>query len=143
MKATATSVTFGWNPGLGAEAVATLLYPVTSRSFRELYEFAAGWSGALRREVIDAALGSRTRRDELLRAFHGGPYVYDIVMDVGAYRDLHRHRRCRQYRQAYEAFNADLAAFAAAVKAARVAIDADQDVVAQLGRLFENNVLTV
>jgi thymidylate synthase ThyX len=24
-------------------------------------------------------------------------------MDIGAYRDLHRHRRCRQYRQAYSA----------------------------------------
>jgi thymidylate synthase ThyX len=86
-----------------AEAVATLLYPVTGRSFRELYELAARWSAARRTEVIDVALGSRTRRDELLRAFRGGPYVYDIVMDIGAYRDLHRHRRCRQYRQAYSA----------------------------------------
>jgi hypothetical protein len=24
-----------------------------------------------------------------------------MVMDVGAYRDMHRHRRCQQYRQAY------------------------------------------
>jgi thymidylate synthase ThyX len=86
-----------------AEIVATLLYPVATHSFRELYELAAGWSAAKRREVIDAALGSRTPRGELLRAFHGGPYVYDIAMDIGAYRDLHRHRRCRQYRQAYSA----------------------------------------
>jgi thymidylate synthase ThyX len=27
--------------------------------------------------------------------------VYDIVMDIGAYRDMHRHRRCVQLRQAY------------------------------------------
>jgi thymidylate synthase ThyX len=27
--------------------------------------------------------------------------VFDIVMDIGAYRDLHRHRRCIQLRQAY------------------------------------------
>ena len=39
----------------------------------------------------------------MLRAFRGGPYVYDIVMDIGAYRDMHRHRRCRQYRQAFSA----------------------------------------
>jgi thymidylate synthase ThyX len=84
-----------------AEAVATLLYPVTTRPFRELYEMARGWSEAQRREVTDTALDSRTRRDELLREFRGGPYVFDIVMDVGAYRDLHRHRRCQQYRQAY------------------------------------------
>ena len=44
---------------------------------------------------------TRTRRDEMLRAFRGGPYVYDIVMDIGAYRDMHRHRRCIQLRQEY------------------------------------------
>ena len=84
-----------------AEIAATLLYPVTDRPFRELYEMACGWSPAFRNEPIGVALGSRTRRDELLREFRGGPYVYDIVMDIGAYRDLHRHRRCHQYRQAY------------------------------------------
>jgi thymidylate synthase ThyX len=84
-----------------ADIVATLLYPVTDRPFRELYELASGWPAALRSEVIETALRSRTRRDELLREFRGGPYVYDIVMDIGAYRDLHRHRRCQQFRQPY------------------------------------------
>jgi thymidylate synthase ThyX len=84
-----------------SEIVATLLYPVTDRSFRELYEMARSWPASKRNEVIDVALGSRTRRDELLRGFRGGPYVFDIVMDIGAYRDLHRHRRCQQFRQAY------------------------------------------
>jgi len=44
---------------------------------------------------------SRTRRDELLRGFRGGLYAFDIVMDIGGWRDLHRHRRCQQFRQAY------------------------------------------
>jgi len=86
---------------VAADVTASLLYPVTARPYRELYEMAAGWSEARRREVIDVALASRTRRDEMLRAFRGGPYVYDIVMDIGAYRDLHRHRRCQQLRQMY------------------------------------------
>jgi len=84
-----------------AEIAATLLYPVTHRSFRSLYEMAREWSAARRNEVIDTALRSRTNRDELLRGFRGGLYAFDIVMDIGAYRDLHRHRRCQQYRQAY------------------------------------------
>ena len=84
-----------------AEIAATLLYPVTELPFRALYELAASWSAALRNEVIDVALGSRSRRDELMRGFRGGLYVYDIVMDIGAYRDMHRHRRCQQFRQAY------------------------------------------
>ena len=86
---------------IAADIVATLLYPVTDRPYRELYELAAAWTDARRNEVIDVALASRTRRDELLRAFRGGPYVYDIVMDIGAYRDMHRHRRCQQFRQPY------------------------------------------
>jgi hypothetical protein len=86
-----------------AEIAATLLYPVTERPFRELYNLARGWSEARRGEVIDTALRSRTRRDDLLRGFRGGAYAFDIVMDIGAYRDLHRHRRCQQYRQAYTA----------------------------------------
>lgn len=84
-----------------ADIAATLLYPVTDRPFRELYELAAAWPESRRREVLDTATQSRTRRDELLRGFRGSLYAYDIVMDIGAYRDLHRHRRCQQYRQAY------------------------------------------
>jgi hypothetical protein len=84
-----------------SDIVATLLYPATDRPYRELYELARSWGGALRNEVIDVALRSRTRRDELLRNFRGAPYVYDMVMDIGAYRDLHRHRRCQQFRQPY------------------------------------------
>lgn len=84
-----------------ADIVATLLYPVTARPFRELYELACGWSAAQRAEVVDLALSSRGPRDEILAGFHGGPYVYDMVIDVGAYRDLHRHRRCQKFRQDY------------------------------------------
>jgi len=84
-----------------ADIVATLLYPVTNWPFRGLYELARGMSDAQRKEVIDTALRSRTRHDELLRSFRGGLFAFDIVMDIGAYRDLHRHRRCQQFRQAY------------------------------------------
>ena len=86
---------------VAADIVATLLYPVTDRPFRELFELACGWSEALRREVLDAALGSRTGRDEILAGFRGGLYAYDMTIDIGAYRDLHRHRRCQKFRQAY------------------------------------------
>jgi thymidylate synthase ThyX len=85
------------------DIAATLLYPVTDRPYRALYDLASDWSAAQRNEVIDVALRSRTRRDELLRNFRGNLYAFDIVMDIGAYRDLHRHRRCQQFRQDYGA----------------------------------------
>src|SRR5690242_10172438 len=84
-----------------ADLCATLLHPVTMRSYRELYEEARSWPQSRRREVLDLALSPRQRRDELPRHFRSAPYVFDIVMDIGAYRDLHRHRRCQQFRQAY------------------------------------------
>jgi thymidylate synthase ThyX len=84
-----------------ADIVATLLYPVTNWPFRRLYETALSWGSERRNEILDLAVRSRSRRDELLRGFRSAPYVYDIVMDIGAYRDLHRHRRCQQYRQRY------------------------------------------
>jgi thymidylate synthase ThyX len=84
-----------------ADIAATLLYPVTDRPFRELYELACSWSAAQRAEVIDTACASRTRRDEILGGFRGGLYAYDMVIDIGAFRDLHRHRRCQKCRQRY------------------------------------------
>ncbi len=85
------------------DIVATLLYPVSNLPFRRLYELAVSWPEARQREVLATALASRGRFDELPRAFRNAPYVYDIVMDIGAYRDLHRHRRCQQFRQDYAA----------------------------------------
>jgi thymidylate synthase ThyX len=84
-----------------ADIVATLLYPVTNRPFRELYQMAEEWNDRRRAEVIDVALASRTRRDEILGGFRGGLYAYDMAIDIGAYRDLHRHRRCQKFRQSY------------------------------------------
>ncbi len=86
---------------VAADIAATLLYPVTDRPFRELYEIACGWSERQRAEVIDVALAGRAARDEMAAGFRGGLYAYDMVIDIGAYRDLHRHRRCQKFRQAY------------------------------------------
>ena len=83
------------------EIVATLLYPVTDRPFRELYEIASAWPAARRDEATDVALASRSRRDELRREFRTATYAFDMLIDIGAYRDLHRHRRCQQFRQPY------------------------------------------
>lgn len=36
---------------------------------------------------------------ELPRGFRNQPFVFEITCDLGAYRDLHRHRRCQQFLQ--------------------------------------------
>jgi thymidylate synthase ThyX len=84
-----------------ADICATLLYPVTNRAFRELYELACAWPPSRRQDLLRLALGGRGHADELPRHFRNAPYVFDFVMDIGAYRDFHRHRRCQQFRQPY------------------------------------------
>ena len=84
-----------------ADICATLLFPVTDRSYRQLYECAFSWPAARRKDLLALATGDHKRRGELPRQFRGAPYVFDFVMDIGAYRDMHRHRRCQQLRQQY------------------------------------------
>ena len=84
-----------------ADICATLLFPVTDRSYRDLYEMTSAWGSERRQELLAVALGGRNRRDELPRHFRSAPYVFEFVADIGAYRDLHRHRRCQQFRQHY------------------------------------------
>ena len=45
---------------------------------------------------------TRGRHDELLRSFHSGHgFRFDILMDIGGFRDMHRHRRCVQLIQEF------------------------------------------
>jgi len=83
------------------EIATTLLYPVCDHPFRAIYETVRAWSQARKAEVLEVAVKSRGSRDDLLRGFRGGQYCFDMLIDIGAYRDMHRHRRCHQYRQAY------------------------------------------
>ncbi|MEZ5394597.1 MAG: FAD-dependent thymidylate synthase [Bryobacterales bacterium] len=82
------------------EIVATWLYSVGDAPYRVILGDVSGWSAARKNEVIDAAVEGRERREEFLREFRAGySYVFDVTCDIGAYRDLHRHRRCIQIRQ--------------------------------------------
>ncbi|HET6371595.1 MAG TPA: FAD-dependent thymidylate synthase [Nitrospiria bacterium] len=84
------------------ELATTLLYRVCHAPYRQLLETVRGWSEKEQQEVIEVALRHRGDRDDLLREFRSGyPLIFDIMMDIGAFRDLHRHRRCQQVRQAW------------------------------------------
>lgn len=82
-------------------AVAALLYRVSDLAYRQIVERVADLTVAEKREVLETALGKRGPHDEWLREFQGAPLAFDILMDIGGYRDLHRHRRASQVRQAF------------------------------------------
>jgi thymidylate synthase ThyX len=55
-----------------------------------------------RSELVRLGYAHRGKHDELLRAFSSGHgFRFDILMDIGAFRDMHRHRRCIQLIQEF------------------------------------------
>jgi thymidylate synthase ThyX len=82
---------------LEVELATSLLYPVCHYSYRQLRGAVAALPEVRRNELLKLGAAHRGRHDELLRAFHSGHgFRFDILMDIGAFRDMHRHRRCVQ-----------------------------------------------
>jgi hypothetical protein len=82
------------------ELAATLLYEQCHYPYRQIREVVEAVGDARRREIIDLGLRHRGKHDELLRAYSAGQrFRFDILMDIGGFRDMHRHRRCTQIMQ--------------------------------------------
>ena len=89
---------------LEVELAATLIYWGSDYSYRQVRDVVAGLTEARVSEIIEVGLRHRGRHDEALRAFHAGAALrFDILMDVGGFRDMHRHRRCVQIKQGFTA----------------------------------------
>jgi thymidylate synthase ThyX len=87
---------------LEVELATSLLYPYCHSSYRQLRGVVSGLSAAGLAELIGLGAKHRGRHDELLRAFSAGHSMrFDILMDIGGFRDMHRHRRCLQLLQPY------------------------------------------
>jgi thymidylate synthase ThyX len=85
---------------LEIELATTLLYGHCHYSYRQLRQAIEAAGEARRREIIDLGLRHRGKHDELPRAFSAGQqFRFDILMDIGGFRDMHRHRRCVQIMQ--------------------------------------------
>jgi thymidylate synthase ThyX len=84
------------------ELATTLLYGHCHYSYRQLRKNIAAAGAARRREIVDLGLRHRGPHDELLRPFSAGQqFRFDILMDIGGFRDMHRHRRCVQIMQEF------------------------------------------
>ncbi len=91
---------------LEIELAATLLYSASRHPYRQLRDFVSGMPAARITEIIELGLKHRGRHDETLRAFHAGAAIrFDILMDIGGFRDFHRHRRCTQIIQDFTALH--------------------------------------
>ncbi len=87
---------------LEVELATTLLYQCSHYSYRQIRSVVESMTAVRRAEIIDLGLRHRGRHDEIARPYSSGQGLrFDILMDIGAFRDMHRHRRCVQILQDY------------------------------------------
>ena len=87
---------------LEVELASTLLYEHCLYSYRQVRQAVETAGEKMRREIIDMGLRHRGKHDEMLRPFCAGQqFRFDILMDIGGFRDMHRHRRCIQIGQGF------------------------------------------
>jgi hypothetical protein len=87
---------------LEVEIATTLLYEHCHHSYRQIRQALQVSGERYRREIIDLGLRHRGKHDEMLRPFRAGQqFRFDILMDTGGFRDMHRHRRCIQVMQGF------------------------------------------
>ncbi|HZQ69535.1 MAG TPA: FAD-dependent thymidylate synthase [Terriglobales bacterium] len=87
---------------LEIELATTLLYEHCHYPYRQVRAAVEAGGEKLRNEIIELGMRHRGRHDELLRPFCSGQrFRFDILMDIGGFRDMHRHRRCIQIGQGF------------------------------------------
>jgi thymidylate synthase ThyX len=87
---------------LEIDLATTLLYGACAYSYRQLARTVSSLEEARRSEIIALGARHRGKHDELLREFSAGQGLrFDILMDIGGFRDMHRHRRCVQILQPF------------------------------------------
>ena len=91
---------------LEVELAATLIYGASDFPYRQVRDEVAALPQARIAEILEIGLRRRGRHDEALRAFHAGATLrFDILMDIGGFRDMHRHRRVTQIMQGFTALH--------------------------------------
>jgi thymidylate synthase ThyX len=82
------------------KTIAAILYSHARQPLMQLREIAAKMIDEERRVIVEEFFSKRRhRRDKLSRAFENVYYTFDILGNLGLYRDLQRHRILTQERQ--------------------------------------------
>jgi thymidylate synthase ThyX len=89
-----------YDPKMEDKIVAALLFPHMSCSWNTVMDIVAGLSFEEKLAILMEHFEGRTERwQKVGRAFENSYLRFEILMDIGAYRDLHRHRMLTQDRQ--------------------------------------------
>ncbi|HMA29773.1 MAG TPA: FAD-dependent thymidylate synthase, partial [Thermoanaerobaculia bacterium] len=84
------------------KVLAALLYPHAERPLADVRARVRAMSPSERATLLSTlAAGRRNRRDKPPRALEETAYTFDLIGNLGIYRDLHRHRVLSQERQLF------------------------------------------
>jgi thymidylate synthase ThyX len=93
-----------FDPDSETKILAGILFQQSHGTWDQALETARSMTEEGRRRVFDAYVPSRKGRwYKVGRAFENAYLRFEIVMDAGSYRDLHRHRMMTQERQVFSA----------------------------------------
>jgi thymidylate synthase ThyX len=81
------------------QLVAAMLFGYGQHAWAQVLARARALSWTQKEQVLDAYLQGRGPHDQPLRALEHLTYTFEILIDYGAYRDIHRHRMATQTRQ--------------------------------------------
>lgn len=91
-----------FDPESETKILAAMIFQQTHGSWAQALEQARALDEAQRRELFERYLPNRAARwYKTGRAFENAYLRFEIVMDIGSYRDLHRHRMMTQERQTF------------------------------------------
>ena len=95
-----------YDPDSEAKMLAGILFQQTHGSWDQALSRAKTLSEPEKRDLFERYLLKRSARwQKVGRALENGYLRFEIVMDIGSYRDLHRHRMMTQERQSFATFH--------------------------------------
>ena len=97
-----------YDPEGELKIIAGMLYsaPNSHRSWEETIRDVRRLSDDEKKKVIESYLAGRTQRwQKVGRAFENAYARFEIIINIGAWRDIHRHRMLSQQRQNFSCFH--------------------------------------
>jgi thymidylate synthase ThyX len=95
-----------YEPESETKILAGIIFQQSHGSWDDALDRARALSGSEKRALFERYLWLRSARwQKVGRAFENAYMRFEIIMDIGSYRDLHRHRMMTQERQYFSTFH--------------------------------------
>lgn len=81
--------------------IATILYKYKNQPFKKIIKKVESMKKEEKEKIVDSYLKNMSEFDYPMRELEHLSFIFDIIIDYGAFRDLQRHRMCTQTSQIF------------------------------------------